>query len=50
MLKVVDDLLRRHSKRVASWYLSRTIPVAVLLIVQFLIAAPAFSQNTISSS
>jgi serine protease Do len=45
MLKVVNDLLRNHSKRMTSLYLNRTLPVAVLLIVQFLIAAPAFSQN-----
>jgi serine protease Do len=42
----VNDLLRRNSKRVVSWYLTRTIPVAVLLIAQFLVTAPVFSQNT----
>lgn len=44
MLNVADNLLPRHSR---AWYLSRTIPVAVLLIVVSLIAAPAFSQDTI---
>ncbi len=44
-MKVVDNLLRDHSRRMASWYLNRTIPVAVLLIVVTLMAAPAFSQD-----
>ena len=45
MLNVADNFLRRHSTGTASWCLNRTIPVAVLLIVQFLLAAPAFSQD-----
>jgi serine protease Do len=45
MLNLADNRLRSHSTTIASWRLKITIPVVVLLVAQFLTAAPAFSQD-----
>ena len=47
MLNVAHNISRRHSTGMASWCLNRMIAIAALLIAQFLIAAPAFSLDSI---